>query len=113
MQELSIAEGIVEVVERTARQNAVTRVKKVRVAIGELAGVDIPSLRFAWDSVTKHGVAQGALLDIDRPPGQAWCMDCSVNVPLKNFGEACPHCGGYHLTPTGGREMRVLELIAD
>ena len=113
MHELSIAEGIVEVVERTARQNAVTRVKKVRVAIGELAGVDIPSLRFAWDSVTKDGVAQGALLDIDRPPGQAGCMDWSVNVPLKNFGEACPHCGGYHLTPTGGREMRVLELIAD
>ena len=48
MHELSIAEGIIEVVERTARQNEVTRVKKVRVAIGELAGVDIPSLRFAW-----------------------------------------------------------------
>ena len=44
MHELSIAEGIIEIVERTAAANNVGRVKKVRVAIGELAGVDIPSL---------------------------------------------------------------------
>ena len=113
MHELSIAEGIIEVVERTARHNDVVRVKKVRVAIGELAGVDIPSLQFAWESVTKSGVAEGALLEIDRPSGQAWCMDSSVTVPLKNFGDSCPHCGGFHLTPTGGREMRVVDLIAD
>lgn len=113
MHELSIAEGIIEVVERTVRQNDVTHVKKVRVAIGELAGIDIPSLQFAWVSVTKSGVAEGALLEIERPAGVAWCMDCSVTVPLKNFGDPCPHCGGYHLTPTGGREMRVIDLIAD
>lgn len=113
MHELSIAEGIIEVVERTAQQNGVARVKKVRIAVGELAGVDIPSLRFAWDSVTKMGVAQGAELEIERPLGQAWCMDCSVAVPLKKFGDPCPHCGGFHLTPTGGRDMRVLELIAE
>lgn len=113
MHELSIAEGIIEVVERTALQNDVSRVKKVRVAIGELAGVDIPSLEFAWESVTKSGVAEGALLEIDRPKGQAWCMDCAMTVPLSKFGDSCPHCGGYHLTPTAGREMRVVDLIAD
>lgn len=113
MHELSIAEGIIEVVERTARQNNVTSVKKVRVAIGRLAGVDIPSLRFAWESVTKMGVARAAELEIDQPEGQAWCMDCSKTVPLNNFGEPCPHCGGFHLTPTGGKEMRVIDLIAD
>lgn len=113
MHELSIAEGIIEVVERTARQNKVERVKKVRVAIGQLAGVDIPSLRFAWESVTRMGVANGAELDIEQPPGQAWCMDCSCTIPLKSFGEPCPHCGGYHVTPTGGRELRVVDLIAD
>lgn len=113
MHELSIAEGIIEVVERTARQNNVKRVKKVRVAIGRLAGADIPSLRFAWESVTKMGVAQSAILEIEQPDGQAWCMDCSKTVPLSNFGEPCPLCGGFHLTPTGGKEMRVIDLIAD
>lgn len=113
MHELSIAEGIIDVVERTAKANAVNRVKKVRIAIGELAGVDIASLRFAWESVTKFGVAKGAILEIDRPCGQAWCMDCSQSVPLSAHGQPCPKCGGFHLTATGGHELRVIDLIAD
>ena len=44
MHELSIAEGIIEIVERTAKSNNVNRVKSVRIAVGELAGVDIDCL---------------------------------------------------------------------
>ena len=113
MHELSIAEGVIEIVQRTAQPNHVNRVKSVRIAVGELAGVDIVSLRFAWHSVTQNGCAQGAELVIDRPPGKAWCMDCSLEVPLKRYGEACPHCGGYHLTATGGTELKVIDIVAD
>ena len=67
MHELSIAEGIIEIVERTAAANDVRSVRAVRVAIGELAGVDIPSLEFAWESVRKGGVAENAVLEIERP----------------------------------------------
>ena len=113
MHELSIAEGIIEIVERTAAANNVGRVKKVRVAIGELAGVDIPSLEFAWVSVRKGGPAAEATLEIERPKGEAWCLDCAKTVPLERYGDPCPFCGGYRLAATGGTEMRVLELIED
>ncbi len=113
MHELSIAEGIIEIVERTAAANNVGRVKKVRIAIGELAGVDIPSLEFAWVSVRKGGPAAEATLEIERPKGEAWCLDCAKTVPLARYGDPCPFCGGYRLAATGGTEMRVLELIED
>ena len=113
MHELSIAEGIIEIVERTAAANNVGRVKKVRVAIGELAGVDIPSLEFAWVSVRKGGPTAEAELEIERPKGEAWCLDCAKTVPLERYGDPCPFCGGYRLAATGGTEMRVLELIED
>ena len=113
MHELSIAEGIIEIVERTAAANNVGRVKKVRVAIGELAGVDIPSLEFACVSVRKGGPAAEAELEIERPKGEAWCLDCAKTVPLERYGDPCPFCGGYRLAATGGTEMRVLELIED
>ena len=71
MHELSIAEGFIEIVERTANANHVRHVKTVRVSIGELAGVDISSLEFAWQSVRKGGVAQNAELEIERPNGEA------------------------------------------
>lgn len=113
MHELSIAEGIIDIVEQTARTNNVRHVKSVRIAVGELAGVDIESLRFAWQSVTRGGCAKNASLIIDRPAGMAWCMDCAKEVPLKRYGDACPHCGRYHLTATSGTELRVIDIIAD
>ena len=113
MHELSIAEGIIEIVERTAKSNNVNRVKSVRIAVGELAGVDIDCLRFAWQSVTQQGCAQNAQLIIERPPGKAWYMDCAQTVSLKRYGGACPICGGFHLTATGGTELKVIDIIAD
>lgn len=113
MHELSIAEGIIEIVERTCRSNGVKRVKSVRIAVGELAGVDIPSLQFAWESVKKGGPADKAALVIERPPGEAWCMSCGKTVPLKRYGDPCPFCGGFQLAATGGTDMRVLDLIED
>ena len=111
MHELSIAEGIIEIVERTARANDVKRVKTVRVSIGELAGVDIPSLEFAWKSVRKEGSAAEAELEIDRPRGEAWCLQCAKTVPLARYGDPCPHCGGFQLAATGGTEMRVVDIL--
>lgn len=88
MHELSIAEGIIEIVERTANANQVQHVKTVRVSIGELAGVDIPSLEFAWQSVRKGGVAQNAELEIERPNGEAWCLQCQK--PFRFTATAIP-----------------------
>lgn len=110
MHEVSIAEGIVDAVTKTAHRGNIRRVVSVRVAVGELAGVDCDALQFAWDSVTRGGLLKGARLVIDRPAGTAWCMDCAKTVPLHRHGEACPSCGGWHLTPVAGHELKVLDF---
>lgn len=97
MHELSIAEGIIEIVERTANANQVQHVKTVRVSIGELAGVDIPSLEFAWQSVRKGGVAQNAELEIERPNGEAWCLQCQKTIPLHRYGDPAPTAAAISL----------------
>lgn len=113
MHELSLAEGIIDIVERTAKANNVHRVKKVRIAVGELAGVDIESLVFAWLSVRRGGCADQAELVIERPAGRAWCIDCSKEVPLKCYGDPCPICSGYHLSAIAGTELKVIDIIAE
>lgn len=113
MHEISIAEGIIDAVETTAKKHGLTHIKSVRVSIGELAGVDIDALRFAWTSVTQAGLACGAELEIERTPGQAWCVDCECNVPLVRYGDACPRCGGFHLLANAGTEMRVLDILPE
>lgn len=110
MHELSLAEGIVDAVERAAARAGISRVRVVRVAVGELAGVDVGALRFAWTSVSATPLLAGAALEIESPSGRAWCLDCAGTVPLHRFGDACPRCGGRRLLATGGRELRVLDL---
>ena len=101
MHELSIAKGIIEIVERTAAAKHDRRGNKLPVA----------NRQHAWGSVRKGGPAAEATLEIERPKGEAWCLDCAKTVPLARYGDPCPFCGGYRLAATGGTEMRVLELI--
>lgn len=113
MHEMALAESIVEIVERTAAANGGGRVSAVRLEIGALSHVEVEALRFCFDAVTRGGAAEGARLELDSPPGQAWCMPCGKTVPLARLGDACPLCGSHQLQVTRGEEMRVkdIELI--
>ena len=67
MHEVSLAEGVIDVVERAAEGAHATAVSEVRVAVGELSNVEIEALAFAFESVKKGTVANDAKLVIDRP----------------------------------------------
>ncbi|GAB4354959.1 MAG: hydrogenase maturation nickel metallochaperone HypA [Gammaproteobacteria bacterium] len=110
MHEMSLAEGVLQIIEESAAKEAFQRVKTVFLEIGQLSHVEVESLRFCFDAVVRGSVAEGAVLEIDRVPGQAWCMACSTTVPVSTLYDPCPRCGGYQLTLTGGDEMRVREL---
>ncbi|MFM2329480.1 MAG: hypothetical protein RLZZ494_1583 [Pseudomonadota bacterium] len=111
MHELSLAGGILRVVEDAAEREHFARVSLLRLEAGALSGVDVHALRFALESMVHDTCLQGAQIEIDEPPGQAWCMKCALSVPIVSRTDACPHCGGYQLQPTGGTELRVTELL--
>lgn len=110
MHEASLAGGVLQLVEETARREGFARLLALRLEAGELAGVDVRALRFALESLAPGTMLEGARIDIDEPPGQAWCMACAHSVPIAQRGDPCPDCGGYQLQPTGGMELRVLDM---
>ncbi|MDP3871513.1 MAG: hydrogenase maturation nickel metallochaperone HypA [Pseudomonadota bacterium] len=110
MHEASLAGGILQLVERTAERERFVRVTHLRLEAGQLAGVESRALRFALEAIAPGTLLDGALIDIDEPPGQAWCMDCSLTVQITQRGDACAHCGGYRLQPTGGTELKVIDM---
>jgi hydrogenase nickel incorporation protein HypA/HybF len=113
MHEMSLAEGILGVVQDAARAHAPCAVRTVRLEIGALAAVECEALRFAFDVVKRGSVAEGAQLDIVPVPGSAWCLQCARTVTIAERGDPCPHCGSWQLAVTGGTEMRVKELELD
>lgn len=110
MHEMSLAEGVLGVVQDAAREHAPCTVRIVRLEIGALAAVECEALRFAFEVVKRGSVADAATLDIVHVPGVAWCMQCSRSVAIAERGDVCPDCGSYQLQVTGGDAMRVREL---
>lgn len=110
MHEMSLAEGILQLIEDATRAQNIRRVSAVYVEVGQLASVEVEALRFCFDVVIKDSVADGARLEIIDMPGTGWCIDCSQSVPLGEKLGGCPRCGGYRVQVTGGTEMRVREL---
>lgn len=113
MHEMSLAEGILQIVEDTAGAQGFKRVTQVRLEIGALAGVEVEALAFCLDLVLKGSLAEGAEVRLDRLPGEGWCLDCSERVEIGALYDPCPRCGGYRVQPTGGTQMRVKDLLVD
>ena len=110
MHEMSLCEGVARILQETARTQGYQRVKVVWLEIGALSGVEVEAMRFSFDAVTRGTLADGAKLEIIALPGEAWCMQCSKTVPVKQRFDACPDCGSYQLQVVSGDEMRVKEL---
>ncbi len=110
MHEMSLAEGILQLVEETALKANAQRVKTVVLEIGELASVELQSLQFCFNVVTRDSLAAAATLEIVSVPGAGWCLPCAKTVQIHESYAACPTCGSYQIQPTAGTEMRVKEI---
>jgi hydrogenase nickel incorporation protein HypA/HybF len=111
MHEMSLAGGVLRVVEQAAERERFTRVSRLTLEAGALAGVEPQALRFALQALSPGTVLEGAAIEIEQPAGQAWCLGCNRSVPIRSRLDDCPECGSAQLAPTGGTELKVRELI--
>lgn len=110
MHEMSLAEGVLQLIEDAAKRESFAQVKTIWLEIGQLSSVEPEALAFCFDAVTRGSIAEGARLEFIAVPGSGWCMACAAAVPMEELYAACPRCGGYQLQVSGGTEMRVKEL---
>ena len=110
MHEMSLCEGILQVLEDQAAAQQYHKVKTVWLEIGALAGVEITAMEFSFDVVCRGTLAEGSRLEIIQLPANAWCLQCDTTVEISERHQACPRCGGYQLHVSGGDEMRIKEL---
>ena len=110
MHEMSLCEGIREIIVNQAARHSVDRISRVRLEIGRFSGVEKPALEFAWEIVMRGSKAEGAALDMIDLPGRALCYDCMETVEIDHRLDPCPRCGGGKLMPDGGDEMRIKDM---
>jgi hydrogenase nickel incorporation protein HypA/HybF len=86
-------------------------VTHLKLEAGALSGVEISSLRFALEAIAVDTCLAQACIEIDEPAATAWCLPCGQSVAIRSRIDPCPQCGGFQLQPTGGTELRVIELL--
>jgi hydrogenase nickel incorporation protein HypA/HybF len=64
MHEMSLTQGVLEIIESASHREGFSRVRTVWLEIGTLAAVEPEALRFCFDVVTRGSCAEGARLEI-------------------------------------------------
>lgn len=110
MHEMTIAEGVVRVLQEQAAVQRFQQVKTVWLEIGPFAMVEPAALAFCFDAVTRDTLAAGAALKIIQREGLAYCAECLKEVPVQRRYDPCPECNCQALQILQGDEMRIKEL---
>jgi len=113
MHELGIATSILEVVEKEADRHPGVRFEKVGLRVGDLAGVDIDSLTFGWECITKDTSWEHLQLEIERVPRRNRCDKCGHIYEVHDFTELeCPRCNAFPTFNLGGDELEIAYIEA-
>jgi hydrogenase nickel incorporation protein HypA/HybF len=113
MHELSIAHSILSIAEKAIPANNDSVVSGIGLQIGELSGIEIDALEFAFSIIKRDTLFNNAELDIQLVKGEAECLDCKAIFPISNYGTSCPQCQSYSMQILKGKEMKVLNITVD
>jgi hydrogenase nickel incorporation protein HypA/HybF len=92
MHEYSIVQALFDQIERAAHERQAIAVRKVRVKIGELAGVEVDLLRTAYETFRARTICEEAALDVEQVPARWSCPADHGDIP-RGRPLSCPTCG--------------------
>ncbi len=110
MHELSIAQGIVNILHEQMRIHNLATIQSVDLRIGVLRGVEIASLSFGFDALIAGSPLEGARLNVSEVPIEGRCLQCGRHITLKSWLDDCPLCSGPRVEVVSGKELEIVAI---
>ncbi len=107
MHELSVTQGMLDIVLKYAQQAGAQRITHINLLIGDLTSIVDDSVQFYFDIISRNTIAAGARLIFQRVPATFRCWDCAHTFTPAGRDFTCPHCGGMRVEVIAGNEFRV------
>jgi len=107
MHEMGIANSILEATQKEADRHPGSRACKVGVRIGEMTAIDMESLRFCFDALTRDTELDGLELEIEWCPRRHRCWNCDGVFVVTNHDCRCPKCASLDTVCIGGEELEL------
>ena len=109
MHELSICQALISQVETVARQRA-GQVRRVRIGVGPLSGVEPRLLEEAYPLACAGTCAEGSQLAIEHMNIHVRCRSCGAESEAAPNRLICGACGDWHTDLLSGDELLLLQI---
>ncbi len=106
MHELSIVQSLLQGLAQESAQFGPGRISEIHLQVGAASGVSLEALQFAFEAVSPHSLAAGAVLQIDLVPLIIQCTTCKHQQQMDQLSLVCPACGGP-ANLISGRELLI------
>ena len=110
MHEASIIEAVLDRAIEETRKAGGTRVERIRLRVGVLAGVVPEALQFAFEALRQGSPASTARLEVETAPATLRCLDCGERRESLELDFTCPACSGPRIVDTGGHQLELIQL---
>jgi len=110
MHELSIAQSIIETVQREMTTRPLPAVTEIGVRIGVLSGVLPDALAFGFEALVAETPLAGCRLAIEHVQAQGQCLVCEQVFEVEAFFFSCPACASGQVRVTQGYELDIAYL---
>lgn len=107
MHELAIAVSLVEQIEQVAREQRAAAVRRIRLRVGRLSGVDPEALREAFPLAAADTAAADGELVVQVVEARVRCRACGRRSEPEAPFLYCVHCGAGDVDVEAGRELDI------
>ena len=113
MHETSLMEQIINISEDQLKNYRVKKVNEVVVAVGKLANLIPGALEFAYESLSKKTILNGAKLVLEPVSIEARCRDCGETYIAESVPLTCPACASHNSDITAGTDVYLMSIDFD
>jgi len=107
MHETSIAQNLLSIILEKAKECNAKRITKVTLKIGEFAGINQESLKFAFKNLTQKSIVERAIVEIIPLPLLGKCRKCEKEFTINREEFKCPKCGCLELDIISGEDLYI------
>jgi hydrogenase nickel incorporation protein HypA/HybF len=111
--EMGICKGILDAAVEAAEEQNATRIKEIRISVGELTEIVDYALQFAFEALSPGTIAEGGTLVVERIPAASRCPQCGAEFEHGVFDLVCPECENPFTESIRGRELRIDSIDID
>ena len=107
MHELSVTQGMLDIVLEKAGEAQASRITGINLVIGEMSSIVDDCVQFYFDFLSRDSIASGATLSFARIPMRVKCRNCQLSFTPEKSVWSCPRCGEWDVEVIAGREFYI------